>query len=218
GRPLKVIVPRWGLTTPVITLNSVVLPAPFGPMRPVTLWGAIVSPTSESAARPPNRTVTPSTSIRGEGAVGAMKPLSVSAEPPRLGPRGYTSPHTNWLACGEVTSAARRGGTEEGTTPLTIKLPMTWITWKWSRAEPVISPIGPCTAMTCGVKIIQIYLVDCDRPTPERIVPLPVRTARFTDRVALVTGAAGGIGAATAQRLAAEGAAVVLTDIDTERG
>jgi len=49
-------------------------------------------------------------------------------------------------------------------------------------------------------------------------VPLPVRTARFTDRVALVTGAAGGIGAATAQRLAAEGAAVVLTDIDTERG
>ncbi|MBN3585461.1 SDR family NAD(P)-dependent oxidoreductase, partial [Algoriphagus aestuarii] len=39
-----------------------------------------------------------------------------------------------------------------------------------------------------------------------------------TDRVALVTGAAGGIGAATAQRLAAEGAAVVLTDIDTERG
>ncbi|WP_405986425.1 SDR family NAD(P)-dependent oxidoreductase [Streptomyces sp. NBC_00872] len=43
-------------------------------------------------------------------------------------------------------------------------------------------------------------------------------TARFTDRVAVVTGAASGIGAATAQRLAAEGAAVILADIAKERG
>ncbi|MFJ2650079.1 SDR family NAD(P)-dependent oxidoreductase [Streptomyces sp. NPDC087420] len=43
-------------------------------------------------------------------------------------------------------------------------------------------------------------------------------TARFTDRVAVVTGAASGIGAATAERLAAEGAAVVLADVATERG
>jgi glucose 1-dehydrogenase len=42
--------------------------------------------------------------------------------------------------------------------------------------------------------------------------------ARFTDRVAVVTGAASGIGAATAERLAAEGAAVVLADIAAERG
>ncbi|WP_406432248.1 SDR family NAD(P)-dependent oxidoreductase [Streptomyces sp. NBC_01589] len=42
--------------------------------------------------------------------------------------------------------------------------------------------------------------------------------ARFTNRVAVVTGAASGIGAATAARLAAEGAAVVLADIDAERG
>ncbi|MYV50152.1 glucose 1-dehydrogenase [Streptomyces sp. SID2888] len=42
--------------------------------------------------------------------------------------------------------------------------------------------------------------------------------ARFTNRVAVVTGAASGIGAASAARLAAEGAAVVLADIDAEHG
>ena len=41
---------------------------------------------------------------------------------------------------------------------------------------------------------------------------------RFTDRVAVVTGAASGIGAAAAARLAAEGASVVLADIDAGRG
>ena len=38
-------------------------------------------------------------------------------------------------------------------------------------------------------------------------------TMRFRDRVAIVTGGGGGIGQATAQRLAAEGASVVVTDI-----
>lgn len=39
---------------------------------------------------------------------------------------------------------------------------------------------------------------------------------RFTDKVALVTGAASGIGRATAERLAAEGAVVVGSDVDAE--
>ncbi len=37
---------------------------------------------------------------------------------------------------------------------------------------------------------------------------------RFENQVAIVTGAANGIGAATARRLAQEGAAVVVADMD----
>ncbi|MBQ0910858.1 SDR family NAD(P)-dependent oxidoreductase [Streptomyces sp. RM99] len=46
----------------------------------------------------------------------------------------------------------------------------------------------------------------------------PQAAPRFQGRVAVVTGAAGGIGAATARRLADEGARVLVADIDTAEG
>ena len=41
------------------------------------------------------------------------------------------------------------------------------------------------------------------------------RDSRFAGKVAVVTGAAGGFGRAIARRLAGEGAAVALADIDS---
>src|SRR4051812_28916254 len=62
SRPSRRTRPALGARRPVITLNRVVLPAPFGPMRPVILPGSALNDTSSTATLPPKRTTTPSTS------------------------------------------------------------------------------------------------------------------------------------------------------------
>jgi NAD(P)-dependent dehydrogenase (short-subunit alcohol dehydrogenase family) len=56
--------------------------------------------------------------------------------------------------------------------------------------------------------------VDADARQAE----VSVHRSRFQDKVAIVTGAAGGIGEAYARALAAEGASVVIADMDVEKG
>jgi 3-oxoacyl-[acyl-carrier protein] reductase len=46
--------------------------------------------------------------------------------------------------------------------------------------------------------------------------PRPAYARRFVDQVAVVTGAAGGIGSATAERLAAKGATVWGCDVSAD--
>src|SRR5690242_15222132 len=52
--------PRLGRASPEMALKRVVLPAPLGPTRPRTSPSPIMKVTSETATRPPNATVIPS--------------------------------------------------------------------------------------------------------------------------------------------------------------
>src|ERR1700744_5725090 len=54
-------VPLLGRCRPVMTLNNVVLPAPLGPIRPVTAPASARRETPERAATPPKWTLTSST-------------------------------------------------------------------------------------------------------------------------------------------------------------
>src|ERR1700736_743170 len=56
--PSNQICPSVGQYTPVSTLNTVVLPAPFGPMRPYSAPRSTFIVSDFTAARPPNLIVT----------------------------------------------------------------------------------------------------------------------------------------------------------------
>ena len=76
---------RPARTKPQMTLNSVVLPAPLGPMTPTTSPGETVSETSSSAVRPPKRTVT--ASMRSPSASAPWSAVTThSVRTPRPGP------------------------------------------------------------------------------------------------------------------------------------
>src|SRR5438309_3075144 len=61
SRPSRYTRPKFGVWSPVITLNSVVLPAPLGPISPVTRPAPASRSTPDSAITPPKWTSTPST-------------------------------------------------------------------------------------------------------------------------------------------------------------
>src|SRR3546814_17839731 len=65
-----------------MTLNSVVLPAPLGPIRPVTCPAATSRSTSRTALWPPKRTLAPRTSRRAmSGSFDPARPIPCA--PPR---------------------------------------------------------------------------------------------------------------------------------------
>jgi hypothetical protein len=64
GSPSKTMRPASQERKPPMTWKRVVLPAPLGPIRPVTRPGSTAKETSASAWTPPNRLETRSTSRR----------------------------------------------------------------------------------------------------------------------------------------------------------
>src|SRR5262245_55570157 len=58
--PSKITRPEVGSCSPVMTLKHVVLPAPLGPISPVTALASASTLASDSARRPPKRTTTSS--------------------------------------------------------------------------------------------------------------------------------------------------------------
>src|SRR5436853_4512965 len=62
SRPSSNTRPRFGGRKPVIALNSVVLPAPFGPINPVIQLASTDKDAASTAVSPPKMTVTASTS------------------------------------------------------------------------------------------------------------------------------------------------------------
>src|SRR5579883_2391464 len=65
-RPSNTMLPRSGRSTPEMRLSTVVLPAPFGPIRPCTLPCSTPNDTSSAARTPPNVRVTRSSASNTE--------------------------------------------------------------------------------------------------------------------------------------------------------
>src|SRR5438552_10442557 len=86
--PSKRMLPSSFLSVPAMQLTSVLLPEPFGPMRPTRSPGRTRKSTPSSAVKPPKRLVTPRTSRRGSLIVGDSGPdCHVRSSPRKRGPR-----------------------------------------------------------------------------------------------------------------------------------
>ena len=80
--------PWLGSCMPVATLNSVVLPAPFGPMRPMICPSCRSRLTLLTASRPPKRTLMSRSSTAGRSVCGARRGRGQPGQLPHLGQRG----------------------------------------------------------------------------------------------------------------------------------
>src|SRR5712691_7224151 len=78
SRPKSVMAPALTGSDPEMRLNSVVFPAPFGPMRARRSPGRTASDTPPTACSPPKNLETPSSSRAKSGVSGAL-PLAVLA-------------------------------------------------------------------------------------------------------------------------------------------
>ena len=80
--------PAVGAYTPVMTLNTEVLPAPFGPITLTTSRSSTLSSSSVSAFRPPNASDNLSSSSTGPGG-SAIQTTSTRREPRRPSGRAF---------------------------------------------------------------------------------------------------------------------------------
>src|SRR5437870_4441182 len=112
SEPSIATMPEFGGRSPVMTLNSVVLPAPFGPINPVIRPASAVSEASSSATLPPKRTLTPRTSSRGTDPYLVESEGAVDGDDPLGGPR-RCDPHPLEGRLG-LDRVLRRPGPEHG--------------------------------------------------------------------------------------------------------
>src|SRR5579884_1636252 len=103
---VSVTVPRSAGRKPDTTSKSVVLPAPFGPMKPSTSPGATSNPTSRSAVIPPKRFVTSRTDRRASPAGTVACPF-LRPFPFRAGAAGTRSGSIDGGSPASLTLAAR---------------------------------------------------------------------------------------------------------------
>ena len=100
---------RRPATRPVMTLNSVDLPEPFGPITATTPPAGTVMSTAFSATRPPKRTVTPLTSSAGSPSCAQRRRGRVSAvKPPR---------RTSACCCSKVSAGLLARGRDQALAP-----------------------------------------------------------------------------------------------------
>ena len=79
--PSNTTLPAFDFMCPLMILNSVVLPAPLGPIRPTISPGRTSKLTLLTATRPPKRRTRPSIRMRGEAAVGSSGVVISAAMP-----------------------------------------------------------------------------------------------------------------------------------------